>query len=367
MPVESKRRFFEFVNVLNVVQCISEITSSRCADFWIPARFRELFRIETSMSVATQLTRALASFLAGPPLSRSAAAVVVSVGNDAGDLDSLVSAIAYAEWQQAATPEAAEVLFVPLAPFKRRDFRLRTDATLLFEHCGVPLDADTGAPASLLHLDEAAAPAAAGEGRLGITLTDHNACVPAVAAALGDRIIAIVDHHNDERRHLVDADEPTACKPAAAVGLAAVRSVREVDPSTGSACSLMAELMSDAELARCSEGTRLLMLGTIAIDTRGFAPALIFQKFGPRDVRAVQRLCASLQADATTAPAPLLPLDADKGTVAVAAAVLAAAPLPASARVRGATTYDARLIAYDGLSYGLPHQVRGARARTMLD
>ena len=310
------------------------------------------------MSIATQLTRALASFLAGPPLSRSAAAVVVSVGNDAGDLDSLVSAIAYAEWQQAATPEAAEVLFVPLAPFKRRDFRLRTDATLLFEHCGVPLDADTGAPASLLHLDEAAAPAAAWEGRLGITLTDHNACVPAVAAALGERIIAIVDHHNDERRHLVDADEPTACKPAAAVGLAAVRSVREVDPSTGSACSLMAELMSDAELARCSEGTRLLMLGTIAIDTRGFAPALIFQKFGPRDVRAVQRLCASLQADATTAPAPLLPLDADKGTVAAAAAVLAAAPLPASARVRGATTYDARLIAYDGLSDGLPHQVR---------
>jgi len=319
------------------------------------------------MSVATQLTRALASFLAGPPLSRSAAAVVVSVGNDAGDLDSLVSAIAYAEWQQAATPEAAEVLFVPLAPFKRRDFRLRTDATLLFEHCGVPLDADTGAPASLLHLDEAAAPAAAWEGRLGITLTDHNACVPAVAAALGERINAIVDHHNDERRHLVDADEPTACKPAAAVGLAAVRSVREVDPSTGSACSLMAELMSDAELARCSEGTRLLMLGTIAIDTRGFAPALIFQKFGPRDVRAVQRLCASLQADATTAPAPLLPLDADKGTVAAAAAVLAAAPLPASARVRGATPYDARLIAYDGLSEGFPHQVRGARARTMLD
>ena len=32
------------------------------------------------------LSRTLASFLAGPPLSRSAAAVVVSVGNDAGDV-----------------------------------------------------------------------------------------------------------------------------------------------------------------------------------------------------------------------------------------------------------------------------------------
>ena len=178
------------------------------------------------MQLNSFLSRVLASFAAGP--SPSAVAAVASVGNDAGDLDSLVSAIVYAEWQQAATRPSANVLFVPIAPFARRDFRLRTDATLLFGHCGVPLDA-AGAPTSLLHLDEAAAAAAVWEGQLGVALTDHNACLPGVRAALGERVVAIVDHHNDERRHLLE--DPEAISEAiseAAAAAAATAGAGEV-------------------------------------------------------------------------------------------------------------------------------------------
>ena len=102
-----------------------------------------------------------------PGASPAARAAVVSIGNDAGDLDSLVSAIAYAEWQQACVP-MTDVVFVPAAPFARRDFRLRTDASLLFEHCGIALDA-AGAPAALALLEAAAS-------ALPIVATDVPGC-----------------------------------------------------------------------------------------------------------------------------------------------------------------------------------------------
>lgn len=80
------------------------------------------------------------------------------------------------------------------------------------------------------------------------------------------------------------------------------------------------------------------MLGTIAIDTRGFAPELIGQKYSCRDVRAVQKLHAVLSLTAQPPP-PLPPLDADRHTTLAAAAALRSAPLPPAAAVGGAQTY----------------------------
>lgn len=212
-------------------------------------------------SLEAFLVRSLAAFLTGPPAARAAA--VVSVGNDAADLDSIVSAMAFAEWQQAMAP--AGLLYVPLAPFPRRDFRLRTDASLLFKHCAVPFDA-AGAPASIMHLDEAGSAAAAWDSKLGVALLDHNACLPGCTAALGDRVVAIVDHHNDEKHHMHLADcEATPQQTADDDPLASVRRLREVDPSTGSTCSLLVELMGDDVLQQRPEALRILLLGTISV------------------------------------------------------------------------------------------------------
>ena len=110
-----------------------------------------------------------------------------------------------------------------------RDFRLRQDASLLFGHCA-SLD-DAGAPAQLLHLDDLGGGAASWRGAdsLTVALTDHNVCLPGVTEAVGGApVAAIVDHHNDEVKHM----DTTAA-------------LREIDPAVGSCCSLIVE-MADA-------------------------------------------------------------------------------------------------------------------------
>ena len=111
----------------------------------------------------------------------------------------------------------------------RRDFRLRQDASLLFGHCA-SLD-DAGAPAELLHLDDLGGGAASWRGAdsLTVALTDHNVCLPGVTEAVGGApVAAIVDHHNDEAKHMDTA-----------------AALREIDPAVGSCCSLIVE-MADA-------------------------------------------------------------------------------------------------------------------------
>lgn len=310
-------------------------------------------------------------FLSSP--TPATCAVVVTVGNDAGDLDSIVSAIAYADWMTATLPEGGPSV-VPTVPFVRADFALRRDAQLLFHHCGFTLD-DKGAPASLLYLDdlERAAGAWRYGDSLGVALTDHNSISAAAAAILGERVVAIVDHHNDERRHLTDeassmrrqAPEGDTVNEAAATALSRVPRLREIDPSAGSACSLLVDLMGPRVISSRAPELCVLLLGTIAIDTRGFHPDLIHQRYSLRDVRAAQCLYWALgspvtatthvssdgfadstawhvgadQVDGVRGSAPaLLQQNATAAEVAEAATLLRAAPLPLAARLRSRRT-----------------------------
>lgn len=144
-----------------------------------------------------------AAFLAGPSAGATASATVW-VGNVAGDLDTIVSAVCAAYCRQVQGAEPASRQHVPLVPFPRPDFRLRQDACLLFRHCGFDFDSE-GAVESLLYFpDEAAAPAEAwrGAGALSVALTDHNRLAEHFAASLGDVVVEVIDHHSDERAHL---------------------------------------------------------------------------------------------------------------------------------------------------------------------
>ena len=68
----------------------------------------------------------------------------------------------------------------------------------------------------------------------------------------------IIDHHQDERKHLDTCGDDGG--------------VRRIDTSAGSACSLVAN--EAAALQSCQEDAVLstLLLGTIAADCRGFDP-----------------------------------------------------------------------------------------------
>ena len=263
------------------------------------------------------LAQAMISFRAGPTAGTYSSAIV-SIGNDAGDLDSLVSSIAIADWQPLGSCQGRPI-WLPVAPFARGDFRLRQDACLLFKHVGFQFDG-AGAPQDLLHLDECDAKAASEwivAGGLGLALVDHNSCVPGVSSIFGDRVVAIVDHHNDEQKHM-QAAAPVAADALSAMLLLDRPAVRIIEPAVGSTCSLLAELIDDdvpagsplsavGSLASRSSQLLVLMLSVIAVDTRGFTPALLGEKYVAADVRAAQKLLAALGVERL--PRRLPPLD----------------------------------------------------------
>lgn len=231
------------------------------------------------------LAQSLLQFRSGPAVD-GASVAIVSIGNDAGDLDSLASSIAIADWQPIGGCDGRP-LWMPVAPFARCDFRLRQDACLLFDHLGFTMD-EFGAPVELLYLDEAEDAALSGRwrdaGGLGLALVDHNACVPGVAAAFGERVVAIVDHHNDEKRHDPASEAAGAADDALAAMLRGSPPLRVVDPAMGSTCSLLAERMDvvpptgSGGLSAHSAELRTLLLSAIAVDCRGFDPQLLGEK-----------------------------------------------------------------------------------------
>ena len=160
------------------------------------------------------LARSLCTFRARPMGTEGPSAAIVSIGNDAGDLDSLVSSIAIANWRPIGGTDNRAPLWLPVAPFARSDFRLRQDACLLFGHLGLEFD-EVGAPTDLMHIDEVDAGTVASwrdAGGLGVALVDHNACLPGAASIFGERVVAIVDHHNDERCHLGSQIGRASCR-----------------------------------------------------------------------------------------------------------------------------------------------------------
>ncbi len=265
---------------------------------------------------------------------------LIAIGNEAGDLDSIVSAIAFASLvahessaaQQA--PSATTLLALPVAPFTRRDFKLRNDALLLFRHVALPLDS-FGAPVDLTFFDELESADAwrRPPSSLALALTDHNACKPVVSQLLGDEVVAIVDHHDDERCH-VETTTPSGGPGAAAAGAGASSLIplRVIEPGVGSACTLITELIVEPPDAKLS----VLLLGTIAVDTRGFKAKHLGTKFSSRDVAAVRKLFGWLGLQTAHEE---LDRAASLDEVGAAASHLRKLSLPQEARVGGAADF----------------------------
>lgn len=131
----------------------------------------------------------------------SAPELVLVIGNEAADLDSMVCALSYALAVSAEmrkkgsnTEPAVAVTVVPIISVPREDFALRTDAVWLFSHLGVDLDA-------LVFSDDLDPLALDVAGRLSeLILVDHN--VPATPfRSLIPKVTRVVDHHEDESKY----------------------------------------------------------------------------------------------------------------------------------------------------------------------
>ena len=173
-------------------------------------------------------------------------------GNEACDLDSIVSAVGQAFLLSRSSVELSES--VPVIPIARADFRLRRDAVYLFKLAGFKLDGEE-APTELIFLDDLPAEPCFQT----VWLTDHNSQT-LVHPAIGDApVVGITDHHSDSCDHTH-----------------VTKKKRNIVGGLGSASTLVAEKLLEESIANpeiLPDCLRLLLLTTILLDTRNWDPA----------------------------------------------------------------------------------------------
>jgi len=119
-------------------------------------------------------------FVVGSPLH-------VVIGNEAGDLDSLVSALVIAYLQSVKTNGTSIAL--PVFNVPRAELRLRKDNVRVLQKAGIN-------ESDIICRDEIPLDRLANEGRLALTLVDHNELSP-LQQSLAGSVVAVIDHHRD--------------------------------------------------------------------------------------------------------------------------------------------------------------------------
>lgn len=176
------------------------------------------------------------------------------VGNEAADLDSVVSAIAYAFLD-------ARHVWIPVIHARRADLHLRRDNVDFLRECGVDI-------ARVCCLDDVPLITA----DVHVVLVDHNRAKRPFTSATVD---AIVDHHVDEHAHA-----------------GAARVVLSPDDAGSCASVITARFAAAGNMPR---ELAMLLYGAICIDTLGLERAL--GKCHAVDMEAHTRLAPLTQTD----------------------------------------------------------------------
>ncbi|KAJ3415549.1 Exopolyphosphatase [Chytridiales sp. JEL 0842] len=196
--------------------------------------------------------------------------VTVVLGNEAADLDSMVSALAYAYLRQTNnTATSTPRSYIPLIPIPSSDFSLRSEAVYAFSSS---FPTSSIVP-DLVFLDHISLPNLATNHDLKLILTDHNKLPPSLEC-YANRVDGIIDHHKDEKMHLDAAVR--IIEPVGSATSLVVRELVEVKEDSG---------LLDAELCK-------LLLAPVLLDTINLQPEM--QRVTPTDTFAVERLLAKL-------------------------------------------------------------------------
>ena len=110
---------------------------------------------------------------------------LVVMGNEAADLDSMASSIAYGYLQQQLHPK---LNVLPLLTIPRADFRLRGEAVYVFEQAGINVE-------HLVFANEVCLDSLFGQAQ--IVLVDHNV-LGLAWQRYSEQVTGILDHHKDE-------------------------------------------------------------------------------------------------------------------------------------------------------------------------
>uniref|UniRef100_A0A8C0IQ47 Prune exopolyphosphatase 1 n=1 Tax=Chelonoidis abingdonii TaxID=106734 RepID=A0A8C0IQ47_CHEAB len=185
---------------------------------------------------------------------RSPSEVHVVLGNEACDLDSMVSALALAYY----LAKVSVAVFVPVLNIPRSEFPLRTESSFLLQEQQIP---DT----CLIFRDEIDLHALHRAGSLSLTLVDHH-ILPSGDAALEEAVIEVIDHRPLER-------EPR-CRVTAEL--------------VGSCATLVAERIVQGPAELLDRQTAALLHGTIILDCVNMTPEA--GKVTPKDTQYVALL-----------------------------------------------------------------------------
>ena len=159
----------------------------------------------------------------------------VVLGNEAADLDSMVSTLVYSYLLASISNERRQI--VPLLSLPRADFPLRTEAFALFQQLTLPLT-------DLIFIDEVdLGTLLRDDGRL--VLVDHNRL--AMDHDLGEQVHIIIDHHEDEQLY------PQAI-------------LRRIEP-VGSTATLVYEEICQHQSTLLDYSVATLLLAAILLDT----------------------------------------------------------------------------------------------------
>ncbi|XP_063054756.1 exopolyphosphatase PRUNE1 isoform X2 [Engraulis encrasicolus] len=166
----------------------------------------------------------------------------VVMGNEACDLDSMVSALTFAYFL-SKTLETGKVA-VPVLNIRREEFPLRTDNAFLLKETSLATDL-------LLFRDDLDLHAAHRAKRLTLTLVDHN-ILPSGDASLEDSVVEVIDHHLLERK-------PSPSCPVTV-------------ETVGSCATLVLERIAQKSPDILDQQVAQLLYGTIVLDCVNMAP-----------------------------------------------------------------------------------------------
>ena len=162
----------------------------------------------------------------------------IVIGNEAADIDSIVSSIVYAFFKETINPKKESEIFMPVINIPKDDLRLRNEIIYLFSQTKINIK-------NLIFLDQIDFKHLAEQKKLKLILVDHNK-ISHKQEFLSDYIEEVIDHHEDEKSY---------------------NNIIKTIEKTGSTATLVGEKIIQRNSALLDKEIAILLSGAISIDT----------------------------------------------------------------------------------------------------
>ena len=173
--------------------------------------------------------------------------VHVVLGNEASDLDSMISSLCFAYFRHCCMHDSMHpMVILPVSNIVRRDLPLRQDVSLLLKVVGLDIN-------DIICVDDVnwqqfnnsdVRDYDSKNNNFTMTLTDHNKLSP-FFSRFSSRVIEIIDHHQDEGAHTHISAAVTGTESEVAMRNIAFDST-DMKPLVASACTLVSEYFTAA-------------------------------------------------------------------------------------------------------------------------